>query len=255
MATSKTRQIRDKVTGNDSSNGSLSFPSNLPSFGGTHIQFQFINTQTNSPRGGRIQLYVPAQPKSPLSADYTPQELILKEFGSDSLDILMGNVGRVGGARDLASGAARRFFPGSSQDVVGSVDQSSVNPKMEYIFRNMTHRTFQFQFMMVPANQSEAIAIENIVRQFRESASAGMGPATGAFLFYPDLVKVKYSNNIEQHMHKFKDSVIKSVDVTYNPLSQGTWTHHRDYQPTGVTLDLTFEEIEIVSRQDVTQGY
>lgn len=58
------------------------------------------------------------------------------------------------------------------------------------------------------------------------------------------------SNNI--FIHKFKRSVITSIDIDYT--GTGMWTMMRNGFPTETVMNVAFSEIEIVVREDVEKN-
>lgn len=79
--------------------------------------------------------------------------------------------------------------------------------------------------------------------------------ATGMYLKYPGEVDVQYQWMLENNnfIHRFKRSVIHSLDVEYT--GAGMWGMMRNGFPAETVLKMQLSEIQIVVRQDVDAGY
>jgi hypothetical protein len=106
---------------------------------------------------------------------------------------------------------------------------------------------------MIATDSSEAQAIKDIVKALKLAAAPDyIGGKEQGLIRYPDTIKVKYKD--ETHLHKFRKSVIKTVDVTYNTLAADKFTTFKGGAPLGVQLDLTFEELAIVTKKFIREG-
>lgn len=141
-------------------------------------------------------------------------------------------------------------------DLVQLKTGSLLNPYLAQLFRGVDFRNFQYTFRFVPYSLIDCSTIKNIIMIFRKWALPS-GPAGGAgspYLNYPGEVDVQYQwqDAENDYIHRFKRSVITSIDIDYT--GAGMWTMMRNGFPTETVMNVTFSEIEIVVREDVEKG-
>lgn len=242
-----------------------SFPKDvqdLPNF----LEIQILESPKDTP-GDTIQLYMPAQPKETLSAQYdTLDSRLARSVNKNRKEIAQGleslAAGNAEGIKTLAengidavSNVATDII--ADNDIVRAISASTVklggDPALTYAFKTMDHRSFSFSFNMIATNSSEAQAIKDIVKALKLAAAPDyIGREEEGLILYPDTIKVKYKD--DTYLHKFRKSVIKTVDVTYNTLAADKFTTFKGGAPLGVQLDLTFEELAIVTKKFIREG-
>ena len=160
--------------------------------------------------------------------------------------------------------------------------QGIINPKVDVLYANSNLRRFVFQFFMSPQSQEEQREMQNIFKVLRKYSSpevtgvlsqelqagaAQILPGAIAdqlktgFWFVPPAefeVKFRYINNSQQsenpNIPKMARSVLQRVDVDYVPPG-GEFSAFRDGAPTSALLTLYFQEMRVISQQDVDNGY
>ena len=156
--------------------------------------------------------------------------------------------------------ALQRVTPGRVAGALSSVSGITLNPNKRALFKGVEVRNFTFTFAMIPSSPNEAIAIENIVKFFREE----MYPETinqlgvdTAFKF-PSIFDIvlryrKSDGNYVKVATKILPSFLRSVDVTYN---QNGMSFHRDGKPQQTNITLNFVEERTLDKYDVAiRGY
>ena len=93
------------------------------------------------------------------------------------------------------------------------------NPYLSQLFRGVDFRNFQYTFRFVPFTPADCDNIKEIITVFRKWALPA-GPAGGGaspYLQYPGEVDVQYQfqDGENTYIHKFKRSVITSLDIDY----------------------------------------
>ena len=166
----------------------------------------------------------------------------------------------------------RKLMRGNT--IARAITGKAVNPQMTYLFKTVSNRAFSFQFIMNATNEAESKQIRSIVKEFKSimypstTQNEGFGitlatsrddPGRDFYLKTPDVVRVRYYYGDAEHkwLHKFKDCVVKNVNVEYGGQS-GTWTQFGGFTedggaPTQVSLSIDIEEMSIVTQQDVEQ--
>ena len=193
-------------------------------------------------------------------------EVKLTRLGSAFIGAIPG----VNIATAAAAGAAR---------IAG---QGIINPKVDVLYANSNLRRFQFDFFMSPQSQAEQREMQNIFKVLRKLSSpevTGVAPQgiqnfanqylTGeaaaqlktGFWFVPPAefeIKFRYLNNGQQsenpNIPKIARSVLQRVDLAYVPPG-GEFSAFRDGAPTSALLTLHFQEMRVISQQDVENGY
>lgn len=128
-----------------------------------------------------------------------------------------------------------------------------LNPYLAQLFRGVDFRNFQYAFRFVPYSLSDCETIKEIHTIFRKWALPS-GPAGGGgspYLNYPGEVDIQYQfqDGENEYIHRFKRSVITSIDIDYT--GAGMWTMMRNGFPTETVMNISLSEIEIVVREDV----
>lgn len=145
----------------------------------------------------------------------------------------------------------------NSEHLYGLAAGGIPNPYMTMLFKGVDPRVFEFSFKFYPHNEAEAIMIHQIVKTFREdSLPPGSQSQAPTHLGYPREFEIEYMMAGVTHpwLNKFKRSVITKLDLDYTGAS--LWSVSTQFQyPTYLVLNLTFTELEVVLRQDVTDGY
>jgi len=128
-----------------------------------------------------------------------------------------------------------------------------LNPYLAQLFRGVDFRNFQYTFRFVPYSMADCETIKEILTIFRKWALPS-GPAGGGgspYLNYPGEVDIQYQfqDGENEYIHRFKRSVITSIDIDYT--GAGMWTMMRNGFPTETVMNISLSEIEIVVREDV----
>jgi hypothetical protein len=187
-------------------------------------------------------------------------------FSAEKAGMILGNVaGTIGEAAltympyNLASYAlqglgAQNLDAGTLMGVVGG---KIPNPYVTLLFKGVNLRTFEFQFKLYPHDIHERDAIQKIIACFRGYALPTSESGGGSVFFkYPPFFTIQYFYNKKpsEYLHRFKKSALIAVDVDYT--NSGMWSITRDGFPTEISLNLRFQEEEILLQDDVLdQGY
>lgn len=231
-----------------------------------HIQInEFIRTTrlADTP-GSTINLYMPQKVDIPNTISWNATEL--GSFyglgtgadGSSGSELAATLTSAMGPLGEWMSGWATKimgFVNGITQNSMAQAATARVpNPNLTLLFRGVNFRQFRYSFMLYPYNQSEATDIYNIVKTIRMGALPEL--SAGGMLFkYPNEYEISYmfEGSPNPWLHKFKRCAITDITIDYT--GAGIWTMTRDGFPTYISLTLQFDEIEIVTRKDVDNGY
>jgi hypothetical protein len=134
-------------------------------------------------------------------------------------------------------------------------------PKMELFFRGIGKRKFQYSFKMIPKSDQEMQEIRKIVQAFRLNMLPEFsdGDRASRRLTVPNTFDIQYMYNGKEngYLHKISTCVLESCDVKYSGEGKyQTFTADDDGAPPMVTeMSLNFQEMEIITKERVAEGY
>ena len=223
-----------------------------------------------------IALYMPPSVSVSYGANYNEQDIgVMAESINAGIQAFMNTKGgtmtrlAAGGGKaagGLASQAINKgkqlagaVAPGS--EAIFAINSGSViTPRMELMFQNIQRRNFSFNFVFIPKSSDEAQIIERIVHMFKYHMSSnyggrGMGGVDGVReMTIPDFFQISYrfKNGLNDHLNKFKKCVLTSTSVEYG---SDRYTSFANGQPQTTKLNLSFTELEIITKDYVKDGY
>ena len=132
------------------------------------------------------------------------------------------------------------------------------NPNVELLYNAPQMRGFGMSFDMVPKDASEANVINQIIMNFKKWSSPEA--IENGMMEIPYVWEVKYmtGQSVNKNMNRFKKAACTNVQVQAN---SPTPMHvaHLGGVPIITSLQLTFTEVDIITRKDHTdvggQGY
>lgn len=227
---------------------------------------------------GSVSLYLPTNLQFADGVEYGSVDLGVRgqitqqgvQSGANAQQLLknmtvdvMDQVGSLSEAftKGLGSAAAQlaavRLAGRFDEGVKGGIELATgvtLNPNKRSILKGVAIRNFSFQFKMIPTSQSEAIAIKNIIRFFRQN----MYPEdiiTGGVSYgyrFPYKWNISLYYKEQEVATKILTSWLTSVDTNYNPNSQG---FHSDGSFPEIDMTLRFVEERALRKQDIEQNY
>jgi hypothetical protein len=135
--------------------------------------------------------------------------------------------------------------------------------KMELSFKGVNRRTFSFSFVFMPKSEKEAKTIEQIVHLFKFHAHPNYVDGTkGRQMTIPDTFDIQYmyQDSVNNFINKISTCFLKDIIVAYGG---DRFTAHRPTEgllgkgapATRTSLTLTFQEMEILTRERIDQGF
>jgi len=136
------------------------------------------------------------------------------------------------------------------------------NPQAQALFQGIHFRTFNMSFTFTPRSAQEAEQVKNIIKTFRTYAAPTILDASAGFFYKPPgIINITFCNELDtgvghafqnQNILQLADCVLTSVDINYAPSG---WSAHKDGHAVQTTMDLSFQEIELIDRQMIEKGY
>lgn len=251
------------------------------------IEFKFFEraSPTNSSPLNTVHLYMPESVTQPSTVDWGDSNLgfignsivrgakgISNLSGGmtlggtlESIGSTMGDGGQLATAYGLANlGSAAAGLMGgnvSAEGLMGAVGGVVPNPYITALFKAVSLREFAFVFKFYPFQESDCQDIYDILSVFRENALPSYGKdvlgsgTNKALLSFPSECEIRYlwQGKDNEWIQKFKRSVCTTIDIDYT--GQGMFSTMRNGFPSEITLSTKWKELEIVTREDIKDGY
>ena len=214
-----------------------------------------------------IALYMPPSLKVQYAADYGEEEIgIVAETGGAVIEAFMTGTASKQTALDMlgagetlvkgmATAALDAVAPGAKA-VMALREGKVITPRMELMFKGIGRREFSFEFSFIPKSEQEAIVVEQIIHKFKFHMASNFH--TGAEgvrkMDIPDHFNIRYmySGGENTHLNKISTCVLKSLDVEYGG---DRFVAYSEGRPQQTKISLTFQELEIITKDDIAQGY
>ena len=150
---------------------------------------------------------------------------------------------------------------GGGAGVQGAIESNlriRSNPFKEQTFQGVGFRPFEFSFVFNARSQSEVNMIRKIVNSFRKYSKPSLDKPDSAIFSYPAefeiefLTKDEYDNfNQNTYLPRLKRCVCKSVNTNFTTAG---WKSFNDGAPTTITLQLGFEETDIITSEQIDRA-
>ena len=200
-----------------------------------------------------IALYIDGPPTVRYNAGYSNKDL------GTIAGMVSGGTSTITNAVESAAAMTALFAKlpqiagASTADVLGASAKVALNPFKEVLFESIDFRTFAFKYRFFPKSRAESIAVEEIIKRFKFHMHPELS-ANKLFFIYPSEFEIAYYyQNKENHVfHKFKPCVLESMEVSYGGEQFSTFDNG---YPTEINMSLTFRETEILTKEQIKQGY
>ena len=231
-----------------------------------------------------ITLYMPASVSVAYSADYGEQQIgVGAAVVGDAYNTLKDNLSLEGvkqvldnnknrAGEGLKEGAINAFLatadtvgsPFGMTGIRGAVEASQgiiVSDRMELLFKGIGRRSFSYTFSMLPRNKEEADEIRKIVFAFKSNMSPEFvdGQRSGRKLRVPNTFDIEYMylGAANDYLNKISTCVLKQMDVKYGGNRYKTFEALDGESPPPVLTEITlsFEEMDLITRDKIHEGY
>ena len=175
----------------------------------------------------------------------------------DGGDILE-KLGDAGGTfvRSVIEASMNIALPGFGA-VVQKEKGTAINPHAEMVFQGVPFRSFQFPFEFAPKNEKEKDSVQKIINLFKFH----MMPEKEGYnnLRVPSEFQITYMyrDGANMYIPKISRCVLKDMSVDYSP--EGVFTTFKGddmgAHPTLSTMNLTFTETQIMTKETIAQGH
>ena len=153
-----------------------------------------------------------------------------------------------------------------AQELVVLQSGKLFSPRMEFIFDAVKKRVFTYQFSFYPKSEQESMEVEKIIQTFRKHMlPSKIDGAKQDFLALnvPNEFNIEYyyKGNENNFINKVGTCLLTDCDITYGGDRYGTFKPGmtRDSlpgaSPTEINMTVTFQEMDIITQEDVEQGF
>jgi hypothetical protein len=243
---------------------------------GTSNNKKGVNSLFNNTRRitDSVSMYLPPNVEESTSAKYDEAStglagFLLSSFGNEIKDMDAAAIARKLGGGLEGIGKELTFKAiGAAGELVGAEGLEALskkafgeasNPYMEVLFDQMSLRTFTYNFTMAPRNEDEAYEIQRIIQLFRFHMAPELRGGQSRFLGLPSQFDIHYmylskegiasENN---YYNKVSTCVLQNCEVNYTPTGVKSF---EDGGPTQTTMTLQFKEVELLTKDRISEGF
>lgn len=180
--------------------------------------------------------------------------------GSSAIETTLGGRAAEGVAAAVASiGNLAKGVPG-----LGDVGATTVaagklaakvatNPFREVLFEAVNYRTFGFSYTFLPKSLAEVLNVRRIIDLFKFHMHPELSQ-DGLFYVYPSEFEMQYyfKGNENDFLHKISTCVLTDMQVNYG---NEYFSSFREGEPTEIKMNLTFQELELMTKERIVKGY
>ena len=211
-----------------------------------------------------ITLHIPQAPGVAYSAQWQDQDLgaltgVLAKGAMNTMDVLTSGAGAEYAARTLGALANIPKEFGVDLDVSGAIQAASgkvSNPNKEQLFKSMNFRTFTFDYKFAPRSKAELVQVRDIIKTFKKNMHSEKD-SSGLFLIYPSEfdIEFRYNGKTNNWLHLVKSCALSDIRLSFGNGDTFTTFADENGAPSEITMSLVFKELEILTADDIEQGY
>ena len=135
-----------------------------------------------------------------------------------------------------------------------------ISDRLELAFKGVGKRNFTYDFKMIPRNKAEADEIRKIVFAFKANMLPEFegGNRAGRRLVVPNTFDIQYMyvGKTNDYLHKISTCVLQDMSVSYGGERYKTFdANDVGAPPVETSMSLNFQEMELITRERVFEGY
>ena len=252
-----------------------SAPAGGPKTGGRSLQ---LAKQATTYIGYAISLYMPPTVSVSYGMNYSDKEIgLLAQFGAAAVKAFKEGGGDTAARLTAATSAilpgvkvGLENFMEASLDTIapGAKALIEINegriiaPRMEIMFQGVGRRNFSYTFTFIPKSVQEARIVEEIVYAFKFHMHPEYMDAAAKYMRFPSTFNIEYmylghNNNF---LNKISTCFLTKMDVEYGADRFTAYEETEGRQgkgppPQKTKISLNFQEMEIMTKEHIHQGY
>lgn len=173
-------------------------------------------------------------------------------------EVVKGGYGAVAGYLKRVGGEALSGLGGGDAFKLASKHLGvAINPRQEMYYEGPQFRQFSYSFRFWPRNKDEANRVQNIIKLFKYH----MHPITdkayyGRMFRIPSEFEIHYlcKDGVNDKLNKISRCALSDCEVTYNPDGNAKFFDEGN-SPVSYQMDLTFKELEFMTKDKIRHGY
>ena len=129
------------------------------------------------------------------------------------------------------------------------------NPMLEILYSSPQFREFNFDFLMFPRSEQEALEVQNIIDRLKFHQAPELVKNSGGYFLYPPSefdISFYYNGHENPNIPKISTCVLTTITTDYTPGGFATYevegesiaSMGRTGMPVGIKLSLSFKETE-----------
>ena len=135
-----------------------------------------------------------------------------------------------------------------------------ISDRLELAFKGVGKRNFTYDFKMIPRNKAEADEIRKIVFAFKANMLPEFegGNRAGRRLVVPNTFDIQYMyvGKTNDYLHKISTCVLQDMSVSYGGERYKTFdANDVGAPPVETSMSLNFQEMELITRERVFEGF
>lgn len=135
----------------------------------------------------------------------------------------------------------------------------AVNPNKEVVFQSVPFREFSFPFEFAPKNPKEKDSMHKIINMFKFHMLPEYQGTTKGYFNTPSEFQITYMyrENRNSYIPRVSRCVLKNMDVNFAPegVISSFIPDQQGAAPTLATMNLSFTETEIMTKERVADGF
>ena len=241
----------------------MEFPSDKTGYPG---ELRFTLVDFAGVLGEEVSLYMPAGALFADRVEYENQNLaglgIAAEDGGGGLTGAVSDLLQDDEAAKFAASEVVKMFSERAGAAARARNKTAPNPNTRALFKQVSLRSFQFNFKLIPTNEGEAQSIKQIIKFFRTEMypkSLGTGPSGGSLGYkFPNRFEIQmfYDGKENDMAPKIAPSYLESFSASYNPTGQ-TMLQTGGGTPyfAETDINLTFTESQALDQSKIAEGF
>jgi hypothetical protein len=214
---------------------------------------------------GFIALYMPNQLATRYSMQWQEEEMDLavtiatNPEVAKSLEAVKDSLSK-GNIKDAASaggGIAGKIVGAEllkKSPSLSAASRSAANPRKEQLFKGVDYRRFTFDYQFAPRDSDEARDVLQIVNMFKYHMHPEFKDSSNFIYIYPSEFDIEYcfGNGPNQRLHKISSCVLTEMNINYSP--NGVFSTFPDGMPTQINIQMSFTELELLTKERIKAG-
>jgi hypothetical protein len=194
------------------------------------------------------------QPQESIALYMTPQVAYQQKTDWEMTETQKGGWG--GWFGDMLAGLGQGlmdFTEAGGENNRLAANGEAKNPNKEALFKEMSERSFSFDFTFVPKSEEETEAVHQIIRIFRYNAAPKL--QSRRYFDSPGEFEIKFFSGGREnpYMPKLRRLVCTSVDHKYG--GSEVFRAFDDGAPAEVKMSLSFMEVEQLHKEHISYGF